>query len=157
MADAVPERPKEVAEKKEKKERKEKKEKKPQQPKQQKVNAKGNADTKGITVKREDDLAEWYAQVLNKGKFVSYYDVQGCYILEPPIYFIWEEIKTYFDKKIKAIGVRNCSYPLFISKENLEKEASHVEGFSAEVAWVRQLIFTSNLQILIEILGYSWW
>jgi prolyl-tRNA synthetase len=47
-----------------------------------------------------------------------------------------EEIRNYFDKKIKTIGVRNCYYPLFISRDNLEKEQSHVEGFSAEVAWV---------------------
>ncbi|OCK99481.1 prolyl-tRNA synthetase [Cenococcum geophilum 1.58] len=85
-----------------------------------------------IGVKRDDDLAEWYSQVLTRGKFVSYYDVQGCYILEPPIYFVWEQIKEYFDKKIKAIG----SYPLFISQDNLEREKDHIEGFSAEVAWV---------------------
>jgi prolyl-tRNA synthetase len=74
-------------------------------------------------VKRDDDLAEWYAQTLTRGKFISYYDVQGiqrsadgiqmniadllllgCYILEPSIYFVWEQIREYFDKKIKAIG-----------------------------------------------------
>ena len=27
----------------------------------------------------------------------------GCYILEPSIYFVWEQIREYFDKKIKAI------------------------------------------------------
>jgi len=32
----------------------------------------------------------------------------GCYILEPPIYFVWEQIKEYFDKKIKAIGAESC-------------------------------------------------
>jgi len=47
-------------------------------------------------------------------------------------------IRNYFDKKIKTIGVRNCYYPLFISRENLEREQDHVEGFSAEVAWVER-------------------
>jgi prolyl-tRNA synthetase len=32
----------------------------------------------------------------------------GCYILEPPIYFVWEQIKVFFDKKIKAIGTESC-------------------------------------------------
>jgi prolyl-tRNA synthetase len=47
-------------------------------------------------------------------------------------------VRNYFDRKIKTIGVRNCYYPLFITRDNLEKEASHVEGFSAEVAWVER-------------------
>lgn len=85
-----------------------------------------------ITIKRDDDLAEWYTQILTRGKFISYYDIQGiesgtygismgricevavltifsgCYILEPSIYFIWEQVKEYFDKKIRTIGVDSC-------------------------------------------------
>lgn len=93
-------------------------------------------DTKGITVKKADDLSEWYQQMLKKGDFISYYDISGCYILEPASYSIWEEIKAFFDAKIKKLGVKNCYYPVFISEENLNKEESHIEGFAAEVAWV---------------------
>jgi len=74
--------------------------------------------------------------MLSKGAFISYYDISGCYILEPASYAIWETIKDFFDKKIKAIGVRNCYYPVFISQDNLQKEKDHIEGFAAEVAWV---------------------
>jgi prolyl-tRNA synthetase len=74
--------------------------------------------------------------MLSKGAFISYYDISGCYILEPASYAIWETIKEFFDKKIKAIGVRNCYYPVFISQDNLQKEKDHIEGFAAEVAWV---------------------
>lgn len=114
-----------------------KKEKAAQKPKQQAKMA-ASTDTKGITVKKEDDLAEWYQQMLSKGQFISYYDISGCYILEPASYAIWEEIKAWFDKQIKTLGVRNCYYPLFISKKNLEIEKEHIEGFAAEVAWVTQ-------------------
>lgn len=100
------------------------------------ADAKGNADTKGLTVTRTEDLGRWYAEMLVKGKICSFYDIQGCYILEPPLIFAWDEVRKFFDAKIKTIGVRNCYYPLFISKDNLEKEASHIEGFAAEVAWV---------------------
>ena len=116
----------------------EKKEKQQQKPKQQQAKVSVNADTKGITVKKNEDLAEWYQQMLSKGQFISYYDISGCYILEPASYAIWEEIKTWFDNKIKTIGVRNCYYPVFISKKNLEIEKEHIEGFAAEVAWVTQ-------------------
>ena len=64
---------------------------------------------------------------------ISYYDVAGCYILEPSLYAIWEAIKSWFDTQIK---VRNCHFPTFISADNLQREKDHVEGFAAEVAWV---------------------
>ena len=38
-------------------------------------------DTKGITTKKEDDLAAWYQEVLLKGEFLEYSDIPGCYIL----------------------------------------------------------------------------
>lgn len=37
-------------------------------------------DTKGITVKKEEDLSAWYQEVLLKGDFLEYSDVPGCYI-----------------------------------------------------------------------------
>lgn len=40
------------------------------------------------------------------------------------------------NQKIKSIGVRNCSFPLFVSEDVLTKEKDHIEGFAAEVAWV---------------------
>ncbi|KAJ5246478.1 prolyl-tRNA synthetase [Penicillium chermesinum] len=63
-------------------------------------------------------------------------DVSGCFILKPASFFIWEEIQNFFNKKIKSIGVRNCSFPLFVSEDVLQKEKDHIEGFAAEVAWV---------------------
>lgn len=61
-------------------------------------------------------------QVLTKGEFLDYYDVSGCYILKPASYFIWEEIQTWFNKKIKSIGVKNCAFPLFVSEDVLQRE-----------------------------------
>ena len=65
----------------------------------------------GLTVSRSEDLAQWYSELLTKAGIVSYYDVQdmfpltphalpmltlseSCYILEPPLIFAWEEIRT---------------------------------------------------------------
>ncbi|PVI03171.1 prolyl-tRNA synthetase [Periconia macrospinosa] len=104
-------------------------------PQQQKKKIEGAALI-GIDVAKEDDLGEWYQQVITKGQMISYYDVAGCYILEPPSYAIWENIKSWFDAKIKTLKVRNAYFPIFISADNLEREKEHVEGFAAEVAWV---------------------
>ena len=104
-------------------------------PQQQKKKIEGAALI-GIDVAKEDDLGEWYQQVITKGQMISYYDVAGCYILEPASYAIWESIKAWFDSQIKTLKVRNAYFPIFISADNLEREKEHVEGFAAEVAWV---------------------
>ncbi|RMZ90291.1 hypothetical protein DV736_g2465, partial [Chaetothyriales sp. CBS 134916] len=90
----------------------------------------------GIDVSKDVDFSEWYQQVLTKGDMLDYYDISGCYILKPASQFIWDEVRTWFDAKIKSLGVKNCSFPLFVSEDVLNKEKSHIEGFAAEVAWV---------------------
>ncbi|QID88006.1 hypothetical protein GRS66_010709 [Saccharomyces pastorianus] len=90
----------------------------------------------GITVDKALDFPGWYQQILTKGEMLDYYDVSGCYILRPPSYSIWESIQRWFDDKIKAIGVQNAYFPMFVSSRVLEKEKDHVEGFAPEVAWV---------------------
>ncbi|KAJ5938915.1 proline--tRNA ligase [Penicillium verhagenii] len=90
----------------------------------------------GIDVSKEEDFPTWYSQVLTKGDMLDYYDVSGCFILKPASYFIWEEIQNYFNLRIKKMGVKNCSFPLFVSEDVLQREKDHIEGFAAEVAWV---------------------
>lgn len=90
----------------------------------------------GIDVAKEEDFSGWYQQVLTKGDMLDYYDVSGCYILKPASYFIWEQVQTWFNSRIKKMGVKNCSFPLFVTEEVLNREKAHIEGFAAEVAWV---------------------
>ncbi len=90
----------------------------------------------GITVKKSEDLSEWYTQVLQKAELIEYTDISGCYILRPMLYAMWEKATGWFDAELKKMNVQNSYFPLFIPKHLLTKEASHVEGFKAEVAWV---------------------
>lgn len=129
----IPERKKENK-KKEPKEPKQKKDKPAQKPAAKKKIE--GAALIGIDVRKEDDLGEWYQQVLTKGGMLAYYDVAGCYILKPSSFAIWETIQNWFNTRIKSIGVRNCYFPIFISQDNLQREKEHIEGFAAEVAWV---------------------
>lgn len=70
------------AEKKAPKPKKEPKQKPAQQPKQQqKKKADDSSALIGITTAKEDDLADWYQQVLLKGEMMDYSDIPGCYIL----------------------------------------------------------------------------
>lgn len=90
----------------------------------------------GITVRKDENFSEWYTQAITRSDMIEYYDVSGCYILRPYSFFIWEQIQSWFDKEIKELGVQNAYFPMFVSKDALEAEQDHVEGFSAEVAWV---------------------
>ena len=45
-------------------------------------------------------------------------------------------LSAWFNEKIKAMGVQNAYFPMFVSSKVLEREKDHVEGFSPEVAWV---------------------
>lgn len=92
----------------------------------------------GIDVAKEDDLSEWYQQVITKGEMLEFTDVPGCYIYEPGSYGIYERIQDFFNARIRKMGVRNCYFPLFISEANLQREKDHIEGFAAEVAWVTE-------------------
>uniref|UniRef100_A0A7M4DZW3 Bifunctional glutamate/proline--tRNA ligase n=1 Tax=Crocodylus porosus TaxID=8502 RepID=A0A7M4DZW3_CROPO len=60
----------------------------------------------------------------------------GCYVLRPWAYAIWEAIRDFFDTEIKKLGVENCYFPMFVSQAALEKEKTHIADFAPEVAWV---------------------
>lgn len=92
--------------------------------------------TQGLTVTREEDFSEWYTQVIQKADLIEYTDVSGCIIFKPDSYAIWEKIQEHMNKILKEKGVKNAYFPLLIPEKLLTKEANHVEGFSAEVAWV---------------------
>ncbi|XP_071435106.1 bifunctional glutamate/proline--tRNA ligase isoform X5 [Pithys albifrons albifrons] len=90
----------------------------------------------GLEAKKEENLSEWFSQVITKSEMIEYYDVSGCYILRPWAHAIWEAIRDFFDAEIKKLGVENCYFPMFVSQAALETEKSHIADFAPEVAWV---------------------
>ena len=46
-----------------------------------------------MEARKEEDLSDWYSQVLTKAEMIEYYDISGCYVLRPWSYSIWECIK----------------------------------------------------------------
>lgn len=94
-------------------------------------------DVKGISVKKEDDFSEWYTDVVQKAELADYAPVKGFMVIRPNGYSIWETIQKEFDAVIKKKGVRNAYFPLLIPDSFFKKEATHAEGFSPELAYVR--------------------
>ncbi|KAJ2724277.1 hypothetical protein GGI07_002050 [Coemansia sp. Benny D115] len=90
----------------------------------------------GIEVSKDADFPKWYQQVVTRSEMLDYYNVSGCYILRPLSYFVWQQIQEFFDAGIRALGVKNCYFPMFVSSQVLEREKDHIEGFAPEVAWV---------------------
>ena len=101
--------------------------------------------------KKNENFAQWYSDVIVLSEMIAYYDISGCYILRPWSYKIWESIQGYMNNIIETrLKTENCYFPLFVSRERLEKEKDHIEGFAPEVAWVTHS-GESKLQVPIAI------
>lgn len=90
----------------------------------------------GITVKKADDVSEWYQQVILKSELAEYTEVSGCIVFRPRAYAVWQKVQDYFNKELKKRNIQNAYFPLLIPEKLLMKEQEHVEGFTPEVAWV---------------------
>ena len=89
-----------------------------------------------LSVKRADDFAQWYQEVISAADLAEESGVRGCMVIKPWGYGIWERIQRLMDDRIKAAGVQNAYFPLFIPLANFTREAEHVEGFAKEMAVV---------------------
>ena len=89
-----------------------------------------------LSVTREADFAAWYQEVISEADMAEESGVRGCMVIKPWGYGIWERIQQVMDARIKAAGVQNCYFPLFIPLSYFAKEAEHVDGFAKEMAVV---------------------
>ncbi|HUC38131.1 MAG TPA: proline--tRNA ligase [Acidimicrobiales bacterium] len=92
--------------------------------------------TTGVLTSQADDFPRWYQDVLAKAELADNGPVRGTMVIRPYGYAIWERMQQELDRRIKAAGVSNAYFPLFIPESFLEREAEHVEGFSPELAVV---------------------
>jgi prolyl-tRNA synthetase len=90
----------------------------------------------GITVSKNKDFSEWYAQVIMKAELADYSAAKGFMVLRPNGYEIWEKIREFIDLRIKKTGHRNAYFPSLIPESLIKKEAEHFSGFTPEVFWV---------------------
>ena len=66
--------------------------------------------TLGLTVKKDDNISEWYTQAITKADLVDYTDVSGCIVFKPYGYEIWDTIKNETDKRFKKVGIQNTFF-----------------------------------------------
>jgi prolyl-tRNA synthetase len=92
------------------------------------------ADLKLTT--RAEDYSEWYNQLVVRAELADYAPVRGCMIVRPYGWALWENITAQLDRRFKATGHVNAAFPLLIPRSFIDKEESHVAGFSPELAVV---------------------
>jgi prolyl-tRNA synthetase len=85
---------------------------------------------------RGEDYSRWYLDVIREAELAENSPVRGCMVIRPYGYQIWEGVRDGLDRRFKATGHQNAYFPMFIPMSFIQKEASHVEGFSPELAVV---------------------
>jgi prolyl-tRNA synthetase len=85
---------------------------------------------------RSEDFSEWYNQLVLRAELADYAPVRGCMIVRPYGWALWENITAQLDRRFKATGHVNAAFPLLIPRSFIDKEKSHVAGFSPELAVV---------------------
>ncbi|GMJ06510.1 PROLYL-TRNA SYNTHETASE 1, OVULE ABORTION 6, prolyl-tRNA synthetase organellar [Hibiscus trionum] len=93
-------------------------------------------DTDRVITPRSQDFNAWYLDIIANAELADYGPVRGTMVIRPYGYAIWEAIQDYLNVKFKETGHSNMYFPQFIPYSFIEKEASHVEGFSPELALV---------------------
>jgi prolyl-tRNA synthetase len=91
---------------------------------------------KSVLASQATDFPQWYQDVLAKAELADNGPVRGTMVIRPYGYSIWERMQAEIDARIKAAGVPNAYFPLFIPESYLNREAAHLEGFSPELAVV---------------------
>jgi prolyl-tRNA synthetase len=85
---------------------------------------------------RSEDFSEWYNELVLRAELADYAPVRGCMIVRPYGWALWENIQKALDRRFKATGHVNAAFPLLIPRSFIDREQSHVEGFSPELAVV---------------------
>lgn len=85
---------------------------------------------------QKEDFSKWYTDVILQAGLADYSPVKGCMVIKPYGYALWENIQFELNNRIKAAGVKNAYFPLFIPKSFIDREAAHVEGFAPELATI---------------------
>lgn len=98
---------------------------------------KQKTESKGISVKKEDNFSDWYVEVVQKAELADYAPIKGFMVIRPNAYSIWQSLQDYFNLVLKKHGVSNAYFPLLIPDSFFKREAKHAEGFAPELAYVK--------------------
>ena len=97
-------------------------------------------DNKGITVKKQENFSEWFTQVIEKAEIVDIRNIpKGFMVIRPWGATIIEKMYKYFEEELQKKSHSPTFMPSVIPEENLKKESSHIQGFTPEVFWLKEI------------------
>ena len=93
---------------------------------------------KGITAKKEKNFSKWYTQILKKAEIIdTRLGIKGFIAIRPLGTRIIEKMYDFYEKELQKKGHEPTIMPSVIPKSNLNKESSHISGFTPEVFWLK--------------------
>lgn len=96
-------------------------------------------DTKGLTVKKNENFSDWYSEIIQKAELVDIrYNIKGFRVFQPWSVMSMEKMYRVMQDNLQLGGHKPYWFPTLIPESNFIKESSHVEGFTPEVFWVTQ-------------------
>ncbi len=111
-------------------------------------NKKEKKSQEGISVKKEENFSEWFTQVIEKAELIDLrLDVKGFTIIRPWAALTMENMFEYLEKELQKKGHKPTFMPSVIPKENLMKESEHVQGFTPEVFWLKEISDNKELAL----------
>ncbi len=91
----------------------------------------------GLTSKKESNFSEWYTQIIQKAELADLrYNVKGFLVFQPWAVLAMEKMFHYLETVLQKKGHKPYWFPALIPEKNLQKESSHLGGFTPEVFWV---------------------
>jgi prolyl-tRNA synthetase len=94
--------------------------------------------TQGLTAKKEENFSEWYSQVIDKAEIVDLrLGIKGFIVIRPWGASVIEKIYNLYEEELQKKNHKLTIMPSVITESNLKKEASHIQGFTPEVFWLK--------------------
>ena len=94
----------------------------------------------GLSVKKEENFSEWFSQVLEKAELIDLrLDMKGFMVFRPLAAMIIENMFKLFEEELQKKSHKPTFMPSVIPEANLKQESSHVQGFTPEVFWLKEI------------------
>jgi len=95
------------------------------------------ADSKGLTVKKNENFSEWFTEIVQKAELADMrFNVKGFLVFQPNSVMVMEKMYDFMEGALRRKGHKPYWFPTVIPEGNFKKESSHIQGFTPEVFWV---------------------
>ena len=93
-----------------------------------------------FNIDKENNFSDWYSDILQKAEVTDLrYNVKGFVVVRPWGALMIEKMYKAYEKELQENKHLPVFFPAVIPEENFKKEASHVEGFTPQVFWLKEI------------------